>query len=139
MDKQIHDEILKIKSLGLSNIYLLALVTDSSYEVVFYAHYNGELLQSNKMTELGIIPFDIVEKIYLSIANIVRKDKKFKTTMMNILKYSNENISFEYDEKKCRVYKLKKKWKESIENESKISKQSISSQVSNNSEIIRDN
>ena len=37
MNKQIHDEILKIEAKGLSDIELLALVTDTSYEVVFYA------------------------------------------------------------------------------------------------------
>ena len=40
MNKQIHDEVLKIEKKGLTDVELLALVTDSSYEVVFYANYN---------------------------------------------------------------------------------------------------
>ena len=46
MNKQIHDEVLKIEEKGLTGVELLALVTDSSYEVVFYANYNGKVRQS---------------------------------------------------------------------------------------------
>lgn len=35
MNKQIHEEVLRIEAKGLQNIELLALVTDSSYEVIF--------------------------------------------------------------------------------------------------------
>ncbi len=34
MNKQIHEEVLRIEAKGLQNIELLALVTDSSYEVI---------------------------------------------------------------------------------------------------------
>ena len=53
MNKQIHDEVLKIEEKGLTGVELLALVTDSSYEVVFYANYNGKVRQSNDLAEDG--------------------------------------------------------------------------------------
>lgn len=48
------------------------------------------------------------------MANIVREDKKYDSLKMNIVKASEDAVSVEYDEKKCRVYGLKKKWKEEI-------------------------
>ena len=35
MNKQIYDEIMRIEEKGLSSIDLLALVTETSYEVIF--------------------------------------------------------------------------------------------------------
>ena len=114
MNKQIHDEVLKIEKKGLTDVELLALVTDSSYEVVFYANYNGKTRQSNDLAEDGVLELDFVDGIYSSVANAVRADKKFDSEKMNIIKASGENVSVEYDEKNCRVYGLKKKWKESL-------------------------
>ena len=77
MNKQIHDEILKIEARGLSDIELLALVTDTSYEVVFYAKYDGKMRQSNDLAEDGILTLDFVDEIYAAVAKVVREDKKY--------------------------------------------------------------
>ena len=55
MNKQIHDEIFKNEAKGLSDIELLELVTDKSYDVVFYAKYDGKMRQSNDLAEDGIL------------------------------------------------------------------------------------
>lgn|SRR5574344_1302465 len=112
MYKQIHDEVLKIEKKGLTGVELLALVTDTSYEVIFYAKYNGEIRQSNDLAEDGVLSLDFVDGIYSSVANVVRADKKFDSGKMNIIKASSEDVLVEYDDKNCRVYGLKKKWKE---------------------------
>lgn len=114
MNKQIHEEVLRIEAKGLQNIELLALITDSSYEVIFYATYNGKICQSNDLAESGILSLEFVDDIYASVANVVRSDKKFDPSKMNIVKASDEDVTVEYDEKNCRVYGLKKKWKESV-------------------------
>lgn len=114
MNKQIHDEILKIESKGLSDVELIALVTDTSYEVIFYAKYQGKMRQSNDMAEEGIISLDFVDEVYASIAKVIRNDRKYDSNKMNIIKASGEDVTTEYDEKNCRTYSLKKKWKEVI-------------------------
>lgn len=114
MNKQIYDEILKIESKGLSDVELLALVTDTSYEVVFYAKYNGKMRQSNDLAEDGILSIDFVDEIYEAVAKVVREDRKYDCAKMNIVKASGEDVAIEYDEKNCRTYDLKKKWKEEI-------------------------
>lgn len=114
MNKQIHDEILKIESKGLSDVELLALVTDTSYEVVFYAKHDGKMKQSNGLAEDGILSLDFVDKIYSTVAEVVREDKKYDSSKMNIVKASGKDVIIEYDAKNCRTYGLKKKWKEKI-------------------------
>lgn len=114
MNKQIHDEIIKIEANGLSDIELLALVTDTSYEVVFYAKYDGRMRQSNDLAEDGVLTLDFVDEIYAAVAKVVREDKKYDSGKMNIVKASGEEITVEYDEKNCRTYGLKKNWKAAI-------------------------
>lgn len=114
MNKQIYDEILKIEAKGLSDVELLALVTDTSYEVVFYARHAGRLRQSNDLAEDGVLSPGFVDEIYEAVAKAVRESKKYASGRMNIVKASAENIETEYEEKNCRTYSLKKKWKETI-------------------------
>lgn len=115
MNKEIYNEIEKIESKNLSNVNLLALVTDTSYEVVFYAEHNSKMCQSNELTESGVISFDFVDQINNEVASIVRSDKKYDSGKMNILKASEEHISVEYEEKNCRTYAIKKEWKLSLD------------------------
>lgn len=114
MNEQIHNEILKIEAKGLSDIELLALVTDSSYEVVFYAKHDGKLRQGNDLAECGILPLNLVDEIYAGVAKGVRADKKYDISKLNIVKVSGAEITFEYDERNCKIYGLKKSWKAAI-------------------------
>lgn len=114
MNDPIRDEILKIEAKGLADIELLALVTDTSYEVVFYAKYDGKMCQSNDLAEDGILNLDFVDEIYADVAKAVREDKNYDSNKMNIVKASGNDITFEYDEKSCRTYSLKKNWKATI-------------------------
>ncbi len=114
MNKQIHNAIKKIEKKGLSDIELLALVTETSYEVIFYAKYDGKMRQSNELAEDGVISLDFADEVYEEVANIIRSYKKYNSEKMNIIKASKNKIKVEYDDKKCRVYGLKKKWKEEI-------------------------
>ena len=114
MDKQIHNEIMEIEDKGLSNVEILALVTDTSYEVVFYAKYNNKMRQGNDLVEDGILAHDFVDRTYSTVAKAIRMDEKYVFGKMNIVKASKENITIEYDKKACRTYKVKKSWKATL-------------------------
>lgn len=111
MNKQIHEVIEKIEKKNLSNVQLIALVTETSYEVIFYATCDGTMRQSNELAENGVISLEFVDEIYAEVAQIVREDKKYDSCKMNIIKASEDEVKVEYDEKSCRVYGVKKKWK----------------------------
>ena len=114
MKEQLLGEILKIKSQGLTNIDLLGLITNTSYEVIFYAKYKGLIKQSNALAEEGVLNIGFVDEIYASIAKTVRECDQFDSDKMNIITVEDEKVSIKYDEKSCRVYNLKKRWKKSI-------------------------
>lgn len=114
MNENILVELEKIKEKGLTNIELLALVSDTSYEVLFYASSEGKMRQSEELAELGIISLKFVDEIYDNIVNFIKEDKAYDSTKMNIIKASEEKVIFEYDEKKCKIYSIKKKWKAEI-------------------------
>lgn len=118
MKQQIANIVAQIKSTGLTDIKLLALVTDNSYEVIFYGNHNGVMSQSNNLAEAGILNLEFVDSIYRDVAEKVRADKNFNPLKMNIITVLDDGISdeitIEYDEKDCSVYSIKKRWKASV-------------------------
>ena len=115
MIETIKNEIKKIEDKGLLNTKLLALVTESSYEVIFYSCYEEKMQQSNNLAEAGIIPLEFVDSVYAAVANAIREDERFDSQKMNIVKATSDSVEIEYDEKNCRVYTIKKKWKSDLE------------------------
>ena len=108
------DEIVK---LNLGSIELLALVTSTSYEVVFYATVNGKKYQSNALTAEGLFDILKMDEFYSKVATIIRNASNFKSDSMNIVTVnSSATIKWEYAERNCRIYPIKKNWKNSFEN-----------------------
>ena len=104
-----------IKSLKLNNINLLALVTDTSFEVVFYATVDNTYGQSNELAEAGKIDMLALDNFYRLVADCIRKSKSYKEDKLNIYKITPDlNSNFTYLEKNSRIYALKKEWKESF-------------------------
>ena len=108
------DEISKIKSKGLTDLHVLGLITNTSYEIIFYVNYDGIIMQSNTLAEEGFLSIGFVDELYASIAKVVRGCEQFDPDKMNIITVEDEKVTIKYDEKSCRVYDLKKRWKESI-------------------------
>lgn len=105
----------EIDKLNLGKIDLLALVSKTSSEVVFYCDVNGKSIQSNNLIEEGLIDSVKLDTFYSSVTTIIRNDSKFKADKMNIVKINkNNDISFTYDETNCRIYGIKKEWKNNL-------------------------
>lgn len=115
MNKKIIAAVNKLEMDGVTGIEMLALVSETSYEVVFYGDCQGQRLQSNAMVENGLIDADVVDDFYKAIAQAVRSEASFDKDKMNIVKYYKDGtINLAYDEKNCRVYSIKKEWKKSL-------------------------
>lgn len=103
----------KIKELeisGIENVSLIALVSDTSSEVIFYCDYKGEHIQSNDLIEEYNVNPMLVENLYKLVTAEVRKAIGFKKDMMNILYVNNGKIKLSYDKKICSTYKIIKAW-----------------------------
>lgn len=115
MEDKILDAIKGLEKAGISNINILALVSSTSYEVIFYGDYKGEIHQSNEMAESGIIAPNVVDDFYKQIATVIRESDGYSPEKMNIvIRGKDGNISVLYDEKNCRVHKIKREWKSSL-------------------------
>ena len=107
----------EINNLGLGNIELLALVTSTSYDVVFYANINGKKYQSNALTEEGLFDILKMDEFYSKVATLVKNSPEFKDDGLNIVTVdASSTVKWEYAERNCRVYQKKKEWKNSLEN-----------------------
>ena len=112
--KKIISLVKKLETKGISNIKMIALISETSSEVIFYGTINGKKVQSNNMVEEGLISSDIIFGAYDDVASIVRTDKAYNPEKMNIIKVDSYECSIEYEEKKCKTYKIIKAWEKTI-------------------------
>ena len=117
MEKQIIVQIENLEKKGISNIDMLALITKTSSEVIFYGEIQGKIYQSNNMVEENLIDSLEIETFYENITKIIKTDKEFREEKMNIIKVNREKVfSIEIEDKDCKVYRIKKEWRNGILN-----------------------
>lgn len=112
--KKVIEKINEFEKKGINDIQLLALVSETSAEVVFYGIVDGVRYQSNNMVEEGKIESDVIDGFYDEIVELVRTDKKFDSGKMNIIKADSDRCKVDYDEKKCKTFKIIKEWEKSL-------------------------
>ena len=117
MGKEIIVQIENLEKKGISNIDMLALITKTSAEVIFYGEIQGKIYQSNNMVEENLIDSLEIETFYENITKIIKTDKEFREEKMNIIKVNREKVfSIEIEDKDCKVYRIKKEWRNGILN-----------------------
>ena len=117
MEKEIIVQIENLEKKGISNIDMLALITKTSSEVIFYGEIQGKFYQSNNMVEENLIDSLEIETFYENITKIIKTDKEFREEKMNIIKVNREKVfSREIEDKDCKVYRIKKEWRNGILN-----------------------
>jgi hypothetical protein len=117
MGKEIIVQIENLEKKGISNIDMLALITKTSSEVIFYGEIQGKIYQSNNMVEENLIDSLEIETFYENITKIIKTDKEFREEKMNIIKVNREKVfSIEIEDKDCKVYRIKKEWRNGILN-----------------------
>ena len=117
MEKEIITQIENLEKKGISNIDMLALITKTSSEVIFYGEIQGKIYQSNNMVEENLIDSLEIETFYENITKIIKTDKEFREEKMNIIKVNRKKVfSIEIEDKDCKVYRIKKEWRNGILN-----------------------
>ncbi len=109
------DTITKINRKGISAVNGLALVSNTSYEVVFYGMINGKLVQSNNMIEEGLVDSLFLESIYEEIVGCVKKSANYNSEKLNIVTFNDNGIvSFKNQDRACSLFSIKKEWKKTV-------------------------
>lgn len=117
MSKSIVEVMAVLGEKKIQEVELLALVSDTSYEVVFYGTCNGKRMQSNEMVECNAVEAVFMDTFYKEVAESVRNDIRFNANEMNIVRWhKNAELEFLQDEKTCRLYPIKKNWRQEVAN-----------------------
>jgi hypothetical protein len=117
MEKEIITQIENLEKEGISDIDMLALITKTTSEIIFYGEIQGKIYQSNNMVEENLIDSLEIETFYENITKIIKTDKEFREEKMNIIKVNREKVfSREIEDKDCKVYRIKKEWRNGILN-----------------------
>ena len=105
-----------LKAKGVSDIKLIALVSETSSQVIFYGRINGSVYQSNNMVERNLIDSRTVDGVYQEVAEMVRNDSQFDGSGMNVVQLDEaaRSVKFEHYERKCRVFKIISDWKKGV-------------------------
>ncbi len=107
--------IKSISSKGISSVKGLALVSDTSYEVIFYGIINGKTIQSNTMVEEDLIDSVFLDKIYNDIASCIKKTSDYDNNKLNIVEFNDNGIvSHKKENRDYSVYKVIKEWEKNI-------------------------
>lgn len=116
MRNEIERILRELAPFGVKNIYLIALVTESGYQVVFFGDHDGETFQSNDMMEEDIVDTDVIERIYEKVSRLIRNSPDFHPDEMNIVTYSeNQGAQIRYDsEDDCDEYQIMRDWIDSL-------------------------
>lgn len=101
---------------GMAEIQLLAIVTESCYEVDFYALRDGELQQGNTLAEQGILNPHKLDQFYKKVADMIRENVNFQADKINIFSYKQgKKASLTYKQQGTSNYSIKKEWKKEIQ------------------------
>lgn len=108
--KELVDFITELEKYQISKVNLIALVSDTSSEVIFYCDYKGNRVQSNALSEEYDFDTNVIDGFYEKVTAIIRESGQFNKEKMNIVRIEDKDVMFEYDEKVCRTYKIIKEW-----------------------------
>ena len=112
--KTIIEKISEFEKKGISDIQMIALVSDTSSEVIFYGVVDGVRYQSNNMVEEGKVDFGVVDEFYDGIVKLIRTNEGFDAEKMNIVRADSDRCKFDYEEKKCKTFRIIRKWEENL-------------------------
>lgn len=123
-----------IASLHLKSVNLLALITKSSSEVVFYALVNGKMMHSGNIEEQGIVDPLKLDKFMDDVAAAVRGCSKFDPSKLNVVKVSGSGkTTIEYYERNARIAAIEKEWRASVT--SSASSEALSGKVAKSKKV----
>jgi hypothetical protein len=114
----IYDKVRPIIPLGSDKTVFFASITQTSYEVFFYAFIDGTPVQCYELAEEGKLDENELDSVFVVIVDIVKESKLFHSDKNNIVTItvdkSGAKMNVEYYEKDARMYKIKKEWEQNI-------------------------
>lgn len=112
----IYDKVRQIIPKGSSKTVFFASVTETSYEVFFYAYIDGNPVQCFELAEQELLDENELDTVFADIVDVIKKSKVYQNDKNNIatitVDKSGIKMDMEYVDKNARMYGVKKEWKQ---------------------------
>ena len=114
----IDDKIRPIIPTGSDKTIFFISISQTSYEVFFYAFIDGKPEQCYELAEKGDLDENELDLVFADIVKIIKESKLFQSDKINIttitIDKSGVKMDMEYYEKDARMYKIKKEWEQKM-------------------------
>lgn len=112
----IYDKVRQIIPKGSLKTVFFASVTETSYEVFFYAYIDGNPVQCFELAEQELLDENELDTVFADIVDVIKKSKVYQNDKNNIatitVDKSGVKMDMEYVDKNARMYGVKKEWKQ---------------------------
>ena len=112
----IYDKVRQIIPKGSSKTVFFASITETSYEVFFYAYIDGEPIQCFELAEHDMLDENELDTVFANIVDAIKESNLYQNDKNNIVTItvdkSGVKMDMEYVEKDARMYGVKKDWKQ---------------------------
>ena len=114
----IYDTVRPIIPIGSEKTVFFASVTETSYEMFFYAFLNGKPQQCYALAEQNVLDENELDSAFKEAVTIIRESKLFRKEKNNIVTFivdrSGVRMDIRYYEKDVHMYRIKKSGKRKI-------------------------
>ena len=111
----IYEKVRPIIPIGSEKTVFFASVTETSYEMFFYAFLDGKPKQCYALAEQNVLDANELDSVFKEVATIIRESKMFRKEKNNIVTFnvdqSGVRMDIRYYEKDAHMYRIKKEWK----------------------------
>lgn len=118
LEELIYDKIRSIIPIESDKTIFFVSITNTSYEIFFYAFIDGKPVQCYKIAEDGKIDGNELDLVFASVVEIIKESELFHDDKNNIATITVDKagvkIDMDYYEKDARIYKIKKEWEHNI-------------------------
>ena len=112
----IYEKVRTIIPIGSEKTVFFASVTETSYEMFFYAFLDGKPKQCYALAEQNVLDENELDSAFKEAVTIIRESKLFRKEKNNIVTFivdrSGVRMDIRYYEKDAHMYRIKKEWKE---------------------------
>ena len=114
----IYDRVRSIIPNKSSKTVFFASVSETGYEVFFYAFIDGQPVQCFELAEKDLLDENELDAIFADIVDIIKQSKVYHSDKNNIatiiIDKFGVNIDVEYMDRDARMYGIKKEWKQKM-------------------------
>lgn len=112
----IYEKVRPIIPNGSDKTVFFVAISQTSYEVFFYAFIEGKPVQCFELAEQGSLDENQLDSVFESIVGIIKESKLFRSDKYNIstmtVDKAGVKMDMEYCENDVRMYKIKKEWEQ---------------------------